>query len=322
MSGARFAGFGPYVPSASDSGVIAFQAALAKGGSGVFCADGGETLELTANCGLREVTSHPDIDRDGVTSFYAVSRDGRSAALRLDRGALTTLAATGETFLGIGPAGPTMNNRGSVAFRASTASGGHGVFVAHDTAVAAVAEVEKGWAGFHGLPVVDDLGTVVFRADRSDGSEGIYASGQGCCETIAETGGDLESLGRFPCVSAPGIVMVSGRIRGVGDAVLTLADGGLTIIETPGAFETIRGVLAAASGAIVRIATPHRGRLGLFDGPDPVRDAIVAIGDDVLDSSVTDLAANPVSINAAGRLAIWVRLADGREAILGADPVD
>jgi hypothetical protein len=39
-------------------------------------------------------------------------------------------------------------------------------------------------------------------------------------------------------------------------------------------------------------------------------------------STVAELASNPVSVNAVGQVAIRVRLTDGRQLILRADPVE
>ena len=66
----------------------------------------------------------------------------------------------------------------------------------------------------------------------------------------------------------------------------------------------------------MRIATPRGGGLGLFAGPDPEAHRILAVGDDLLGSSVTDLAANPVSINGVGQVAIRATLDDGRQLIV------
>jgi hypothetical protein len=68
------------------------------------------------------------------------------------------------------------------------------------------------------------------------------------------------------------------------------------------------------------IATPRGGSLGLFDGPDPDAHRILALGDPLLDTAVEDFAANPVSVNACGQVAIRASLADGRHVILRADP--
>jgi hypothetical protein len=75
-----------------------------------------------------------------------------------------------------------------------------------------------------------------------------------------------------------------------------------------------------SAGRVVFYATPRGGAHGIFSGPDPTRDRVLAIGDPTLGSTLTDFALNPVSINAHGQLALRVELADGRQAILRADP--
>ena len=58
---------------------------------------------------------------------------------------------------------------------------------------------------------------------------------------------------------------------------------------------------------------------GIYTGPDPEHDRIFAIGDQLLDSTVTGFALNPVSINDAGQLAIRIALESGRQLIVRAD---
>ena len=92
--------------------------------------------------------------------------------------------------------------------------------------------------------------------------------------------------------------------------------------DPDGAFEACRGALITSAGAVVCIATPRGGSLGLFAGPDPEADRILALGDPLLGSTVEELASNPVSVNAAGQVAIRAKLTDGRQLILRADPVE
>jgi hypothetical protein len=88
-----------------------------------------------------------------------------------------------------------------------------------------------------------------------------------------------------------------------------------------GVFEACRGALITSAGAVVCIATPRDGSLGIFAGVDPEADRILALGDPLLGSHVADLASNPVSVNATGHVAIRASLTDGRQLILRADPV-
>src|SRR5690606_11011916 len=73
-------------------------------------------------------------------------------------------------------------------------------------------------------------------------------------------------------------------------------------------------------GRVIFYATPRGGRLGIYAGPEPAADRVLAVGEPLLGSAVTGFALNPVSINGAGQLAVRVQPADGPQAVLRADP--
>jgi hypothetical protein len=320
-TGERFSEFAPYVASVNDDGVVAFQAALRVGGSGVFAGVGEEVEELVRRSLHAGITSHPDLNGARDTSFYGeLPRGGQGAFLHRD-GRLHMVADTHGAFASIGPLGPTMNEAGTVAFRADSADRVSGIFAGDGAAVTTVADTSGTWSRFHGLPVIADDDTVVFRADCRDGVQGIYAGRGGSIRTVAETGERFASLGLFPSANEGGTVAFAATLRGGGAGIFTDDDGRITrITETEGPFEAYRGALITNVGAVVMIATLRGGSLGLFGGQDPEEDRILALGDPLLDSAVEDFAANPVSVNASGQVAIRASLADGRHVILRADP--
>lgn len=63
----RFTDFMPYVAAVNDHGVVAFQATVRAGGSGVFTGSGGliSTVADSAAGRLGNVASHPDVNRGG-----------------------------------------------------------------------------------------------------------------------------------------------------------------------------------------------------------------------------------------------------------------
>jgi hypothetical protein len=320
-TGERFSDFAPYVASVNDAGLVAFQAALSDRGSGVFAGDGGEVAEAVGPDLVAAVTSHPDVNDDGAMSFYGELLGGGQAVFLLRAGRLETIADTDGRFASIGPLGPTMNAAGAVAFRADLAQGVSGLFAGDGATVTTVAETGDRLSRFHGLPVIDERGTVVFRADRSDGIEGIYAGRDGSVRTVAETGDLFETFGLFPAANGGGTVAFAATLMDGGAGVFTEHEGQITrIVDATGDFDNFRGSLITDGGAVVIIGTPRGGRLGFFSGPDPVADRILALGDPLLGSFVDDFAANPVSVNVSGQLAIRTRLVDGRQLILRADP--
>ncbi len=88
QTGERFRDFAPYVASINDEGIVAFQAALTSGGSGVFMGDGVNITRIveTGDFGIAEVISHPDINVAGTVCFYAQMKDGRQCVMLIRRG--------------------------------------------------------------------------------------------------------------------------------------------------------------------------------------------------------------------------------------------
>ena len=66
---------------------------------------------------------------------------------------LRIVADTHGALASIGPLGPTMNEAGTVAFRADSINGASGVFAGDGSAVTTVADTNGPWIRFHGLPV-------------------------------------------------------------------------------------------------------------------------------------------------------------------------
>ncbi len=67
---------------------------------------------------------------------------------------------------------------------------------------------------------------------------------------------------------------------------------------------------------MICIATPRAGTIGLFTGPDPESDRMIALRDALLGSIITDFASNPVSVNTVSQIAVRITLDDGRQVVL------
>jgi hypothetical protein len=274
-TGDRFSGFGPYVASINDAGHVAFW-----GDGQVFVWRGSAEPEPVDLGG--EVISHPDIDAAGRVCAY-VRLDSGETAVVLDARVLDS----GD----IGPLGPTMNDRGQVAYRARG-----GVYSNGDQ----VARRDDRFASFEGLPCVDDTGAVVFRADH-----GIYRWRGGQLETLVETGGDFAELGRFPAVGPGGEVVFAAQT-----GVFAIDRDGLRALHA-GGFASYRGVLAH-EGGFVFYATPPGGAIGIYDGAGR---RLLGVDDEI-----AAFVLNPVSINRSGQLAIRLELTDGTGAIARFSP--
>ena len=321
-SGERFVDFAPYVAAVDERGVVTFQAGLRAGGSGVFCGDGGPLVSIIDPTGgdIREVCSHPDRSSDAATCFYGDHSAGFRGVFLVRDGQLHTIAR-GD----IGPLGPTMNERGDVAYRATRADGVAGIHVGRVGATMTIAETGDRFHHFEGLPVIAESGMVAFRAALRAGGHGIYlhagVQATDGLETVVETGAEFRDLGLFPIVTGACVVAFSGTLRDGRSGVFVVADGQRACLaDTDDGFASIRGVNMSNGGATVFYATPPDADIGIYAGRHPVNDRIFGIGDRFRGAVVTDFVLNPVSMNDAGQLAIRAQLSDGRQFILRADP--
>ena len=313
----RFADFAPYVASVNREGTVAFQATVRDGTSGVYTGDGGRvTLVADPVTGrFNEVCSHPDINGEGTTCFYADIESGGRGVFLVRDGEVVAVADSA------GPLGPTMNEAGTVAFRTDRGTGGSGVYTGSGGAVTTIAESGDRFHIFHGLPLIGTSGAVTFRADLEGGGEGIYVSDGEQVMALVETGDLFGGLGRFPFASETGTVAFCAHLRSGASGVFTMTSGEIaTVVDSSGPFESFRGVLLDDAGGVIFYATPRRGELGVFAGPDPVGDRLLSVGSPLFGSPVVDFALNPVSINHAGQIAMRVALEDERQMIVRADP--
>ena len=313
-----FEDFAPYVASVNNDGVVAFQATLGDGASGVFAGSGGPLTTVAASVigGFRTIHSHPDITSDGAACFYASLEAGGHGVFLVRDGHVVTVAETH------GPLGPTINESGTVAFRVNAHSGASSIVKGDGDSATTVATTGSVFSGFHGLPVINSRGAVAFRADLEEGGQGIYVGDGESVTTVASTGELFGSLGLFPSMNNAGAVAFCATLPAGGSGVFVASGGTIeSVVDTSGPFESFRGALLDDHGRLVFYATPKRGELGVFSGADPHTDCLLSIDSSLLGSTVVDFALNPVSINDVGQLAIRVTLADGRQFVLRADPV-
>jgi hypothetical protein len=323
----RFVDFAPYVASINDQGVVAFQATLGDGQSGVFAGDGRSITDIavtaSAACPARTFSSHPDINRAGTLAVYCTLKSGEEAVLLARPDGRLTATDAGHRFRAIGPLGPTMNEHDDVAVRGTSQEGQACIRVLRGAGCIEIADAGPRFRGFEGLPVVDDDGQVVFRADLPDARQGIFLHRDGQCAAVATTGEDFVELARFPTLNGRGVVAFAATRASGGSGIFTAgADGLACVVDAAAGFESFRGVLVNDAGPVAFYGTPTGGHIGIYTGTDPLRHRLLGVGDSLSGGTVVDFALNPVSINEPGQIAIRVALDDGRRFILRGDPED
>lgn len=298
-TGDRFANFAPFVPAIARD-AIAFQAELATGGTGIFVWQSGSLIELARDLGA-DFVSHPDLNEGGDVCAYAYNRWNEVTRLVAVSTELIEPIAPPE--IEAGPLGPTMNERGDIAFRGSI-DGRPGVF-AHIAGV--THPVSTTAEEYLGLPIMEEAGSVVFRATSQDGREGIYRWRAGDVVPLAETGGEWSRLAPFPSAWGGAVAFAGTRNGREGAFVI---DPEVREIWAP-ELASIRGVVLAGATPIV-LGTPPNGGLGAY----LQETRLFGIGDSFAGRRIEEFALNSASVDLGGVLAARLKFEDGRQAIV------
>lgn len=313
-TGDFFREFAPYVASILANGDVCFQAETVEGNTGVWIAAIDGSLKVLAQSGgeIAALISHPDIVSSSDWCVYASLGAGETGLVVGDSKGMRVVSKGG-----IGPFGPTMNESGAVAFRA-TRNGVAGIWV-WDGHEHLVAEVNDRYSEFFGLPVVTESGSVIFRANRPNGLEAVCKWTNGETETIADTSDEIASIAPFPTMDGDDVVLATALKSGEAQIIVVEPEGGRRLYDVGDRFESVRGALFANGEPAVFYGTPQGEGIGVFSSSEG--EALVQMGKPLLGGVVADFALNPVSVEPGGRVAIRVKLEDGRGFILRADPI-
>jgi hypothetical protein len=173
-------------------------------------------------------------------------------------------------------------------------------------------------------PSINDVGTVAFAARLDDSGARIMTGGGGPLTTIADThDGLFEDFGAFPAINNRGMVIFQGDLATGGSAIMVSRGGPLTtIVDTKGPFSSFgEGPDINDHGTVAFLAELDAGSSGIFTGSDSLANKVVATGDPLFGSIVTELFFLRGGLNNAGQIAFLVSLADERRVIVRATPI-
>jgi hypothetical protein len=334
--------FGPE-PVINNGGTVAFLTNLDTGGEGIFTGTGGATttIAIADDSGpsgtFGTFQSSPALNDEGTVAFTAflstgVPRSFFGGGLFTSNGGATTFIADSNLQLAPFLGNPAINNEGTIAITASPPGEGGRLFTVSGGATTLVADSSGPFSGF-GNTAINDAGTVAFLASLDEGSNGLFTTSGGAITTIADTSGPFGFLLGGSAINNAGTVAFSAFrdfqdfLEGGGGGGIFTSSGGVTtmIADNTGPFRTFGSGLPAINdaGTVAFLASLDEGGSGIFTGPNPVTDKVIATGDSLFGSTVTSLSFNRFSskgLNNAGQLTFFAQLADGISGIFRADP--
>jgi hypothetical protein len=325
----RISDFGGSDPSLNAFGAAAFFASqpdVFPAQLEVFRGDGGPVTTIAntsgqfagfvTGLGFRE---SPSVNDAGQVAFFA-SLDSGGSGVFVGDGATTTpiaLASGGFGFVGT----PSLNSSGVVAFPASRplTDGGIGIYVGSGGAVTPIAnQLENGFTIIGAHPSINDSGAVSFIGGDSSAVSVLVGSG-GSLTTIASLGLGSSDIGQFNSSEALNefgdVAFRATLVSGID--VLYLGDGGplFTVADSAGPFAMFDHASINDLGQVAFYATLDDGGAGIFTGPDPVADRVIAVGDPLDGRTVTYLGFFNQGLNEFGQIAFTAGLDDGTSGV-------
>ena len=160
----------------------------------------------------------------------------------------------------------------------------------------------------------NNVGEVTFAATRSDRTAAIFTQHDDGPTSIVETNASALATN-----DKGDLVLSSGdAIRSFDHTTSTLS----TIADpTNSSLKAFSNLAINNNNNVAFTATLNSGEKGIFTGADPVADKVIATGDSLAGSTVTNLNFLRSGLNNNNQIAFSVQLADGTQGIFRAEPV-
>lgn len=321
--------------SINNGGTVAFQANLNAGGSGIFTGNGITTTTIANTNGTftsfgdpNVFGDTPDINDAGTVAFVArqTIQNQRLYGVFTGNGTttntITTVPTSGPNGENIGRTSSfhsaNINNTGNLAFVETIVARADALFTSDGTTVNPITSATL-------APVIDPIlneqGTVAYGL----ASFQINTNNGTTTTTIANR--DDFSFVSNPSINNRGTVtFTAGNNDGNGrplSQVLFTSDGTTrtAIADTSGLFSSFGATAINDARKVAFLGTLDTGETGIFAGTNPLTDRVIATGDSLFGSTVTNLAFNNQALNNSGSVAFFAQLADGTQGIFRADLV-
>ncbi len=203
-----FSGFGsiPFgtLSGINNAGMVAFQADLNAGGSGIFTGFIGKpptqiaAVPATSPTGAKPFVAFPSINNSGTVSFLAVGLTGGPGLYTGNGGSFNTTANTSPSSPFNAFYGNAINNLGTVAFSAGLKDTNSGIFTSSDGQLTKIVDSTGPFKQFNfpSLPnstlSINDSGRVAFGAELTAGGTGIFTGSDPVADKVIGTGDLLD----------------------------------------------------------------------------------------------------------------------------------
>lgn len=327
----RFSNFAS--PSINNKGTVAFKAGLDEGGEGIFTSSGGPITTITTTRNFATTSSEPlgfsepSINNSDTVAFTAARQTIETQVFvglfTGKGGSLTTIANSSGSFRSFDT--PSINNKGTVAFNGGQSGVGNGIFTGRGGSINTIANNRGRFAIFSSFSI-NDSGTVAFEASLDNTGSGIFTGRGDSITTIADTRGSFRYFVGASINRGGAVAFRAGLQDQTSERIVISSGGSFTTIAESNIvsgrpFVIFTGVPCINNaGTVAFEASLGAGNEGIFTGPDPVRDKVIASGDSLFGSTVTTVGFFQEGLNDAGQVTFVAQFANGSQAIIRANP--
>ena len=309
-------------PAINNTGTVAFAAELDAGGNGIFIGNGAATTTIADTNGpFSFVYSDFSFNNQGTVAFAANVDAGGIGIFVGNGGATSTIADTTGSFSSV--FSPSINDEGRVAFQVLLDTSGEGVFTGNGGEFTPIVGTSDNFVRFSSSDINAE-GTVVYRTlQPSNGTDSLSTYSNGVVTTVVDNSGPFSSFGDLyldnPSLNDAGTVAFGASLDAGGSGIFTKNNGVIsTIADTTGPFARFNfNPSINNSGDVAFLASLDadiRGE-GIFTGADPIADKVIATGDSLFGSTVTNLEFFGEGLNDVGQIAFFASLANGTTGI-------
>lgn len=314
----RFSSLG-FFPSINDAGTVVFSAELQAGGSGIFTSSSGAiTTIVDTNGPFSLFAQTPVINDQNIIAFRANLDTIGSGIFTSSSGAITTIAESQQPRGVFGD--PAINNRGAVVFPANQNdpnAAGSSILISQGESIVTIVDSSGPFSFFEEVTINDNA--VAFSAVLDDGSRGIFINRDAETTTIVNTNSDFSFLAN-PVINDSNTVAFNGVLQAVRQGIYTVSDGKTTtIVDNSDAFQFFENPSINNTGTVAFKGVLDTG-LCIFTSSNSILDDVVAVGDSLADSEVTDLFLSNQGLNDRNQIVFYAKLANGTSGIFRADP--
>lgn len=329
----------PGIPSINAGGTVAFFARIDQslgGGTGIFRGNGGAitNIALSTEPTFSGFANLPTINTAGTVAFRASLDAGGASGIFTGSGGPTATIALNSGPIFSGFSHPAINAAGTVAFRADLDAGGDGIFTSNGGPATTVASsngpVFGVFGSVNGIVSINPLGRVAFTATLENGVDtGVFTGSGGLTTPIALTSGPtFAAVGPGPSINSDDMVAFQATLD-TGDTGVFVGNGGVTTpiaLSSGGAYENFGGSVSINSSGTVAFSAGltaglPQDRVGIFTGPDPIADRVIAEEDTLFGFTVVNLRFGNNALNDVGQIAFSYQLMNGVWGIAVATPM-